>query len=318
MPPRKQFGAPNAALFRSAAGAVANVAALFGQPSDFPEVRELPLEQVHPNPGQPRKQFDEEGLRLLADSIGAKGQLQPILVREGEGAEQYIIVAGERRWRACRIAGRASVYAVITKGDPDEIALIENTQRQDLDPFELADGIAKLLAKDGATQADVARLIGRSKAEVSRLMAVHSLPTEVRNGFAQSGRAVSRSVLFEIADAPTEQQLALWQRAQEGATVRELRAAKMELEAAATSRDEQGGEGKSPADAQAAGNDRSKPAVPSVARNADAGGSSVRRFSQVVGRFEQQVERFREVPLDDEHMERLRRLHRLIGEVLER
>ncbi|AWJ94381.1 chromosome partitioning protein (modular protein) (plasmid) [Azospirillum baldaniorum] len=317
MPPRKQFGAPNAALFRSAAGAVPNVAALFGQPSDFPEVRELPLEQVHPNPDQPRKQFDEEGLRLLADSIGAKGQLQPILVREGEGAEQYIIVAGERRWRACRLAGRASIYAVITKGDPDEIALIENTQRQDLDPFELADGIAKLLGKDGATQADVARLIGRSKAEVSRLMAVHALPTEIRNGFTQSGRTISRSVLFEIADAPTEQQLALWQRAQEGATVRELRAAKLELEAAATSHDK-GGEGKPPADAQAGGNDRPKPASPSVTRNADAGGSSVRRFSQVVGRFEQQVERFREVPLDDEHMERLRRLHRLIGEVLER
>ncbi|QCO19544.1 ParB/RepB/Spo0J family partition protein (plasmid) [Azospirillum brasilense] len=318
MPPRKKFGAPNAALFRSAAGAVPNVAALFGQPSEFPEVRELPLEQVHPNPDQPRKQFDEEGLRLLADSIGAKGQLQPILVREGEGAEQYIIVAGERRWRACLLAGRASVYAVITKGDPDEIALIENTQRQDLNPFELADGIAKLLDKDGATQTDVARLIGRSKAEISRLMAVHALPTEVRSGFMQGGRAVSRSVLFEIADAPTEQQMALWQLAQEGATVRELRAAKLELEVATTPHHKQGGAGKPPADAQAGGNDRSKPASPAVTRDADAGGSSVRRFSQMVGRFEQQVERFREVPLEKEQMERLRRLHRLIGEVLER
>src|SRR5262245_12039772 len=109
-----------------------------GQKQDEQELRELPVELIAPSPTQPRRRFDEEALQALADSLGERGVLQPVLVRPKPGGT-YEIVAGERRWRAAQIAGLATIPALIRSRDDAEaieLALIENMAREDLSPIE--------------------------------------------------------------------------------------------------------------------------------------------------------------------------------------
>src|SRR3712207_2995736 len=117
----------NLGMFRAAVQETSRDA-LFGVASDFPHLIEVELERVRRNPDQPRRHFDEDALRSLAASIEKHGLKQPILVRtEGNGG--YVLVAGERRLRAHERLGRRTIFAIVTKGDPDELALVENVQR---------------------------------------------------------------------------------------------------------------------------------------------------------------------------------------------
>ena len=128
-------------------------------------IETLPLREIEPDPAQPRKTFDEETLAELAASISEHGLLQPIAVRP-HGVDRYLIVAGERRWRACRMAGLTEAPVVVkdvTDEQAMELALVENLQREDLDPVEEALGIRELMTRCDLTQEQAARKLGKSR-----------------------------------------------------------------------------------------------------------------------------------------------------------
>ena len=159
----------------------------------------LPLHKVEPNPTQPRRDFDEEELEALTDSIIAHGVIQPLTVRELPTG-YYQIVAGERRWRAARLAGLDEIPAVIIEADDKkamELALIENLQRQDLNPVEEAMGYHTLMSDYGLTQEETAVQVGKSRPAVANALRLLSLNPEVllmvRKGNLSAGHA--RAVL---------------------------------------------------------------------------------------------------------------------------
>jgi ParB family transcriptional regulator, chromosome partitioning protein len=152
-----------------------------GSRAEQEELRELPLELISPNPDQPRRRFDQEGLTALAGSLGERGVLQPVLVRPKPGGT-YELIAGERRWRAARIAGLQVIPALIRpRGDADalEIALIENMAREDLSPIEEARACAALVEELALTREQVGLRVGRSRVAVSNLMRLLDLPDDV-------------------------------------------------------------------------------------------------------------------------------------------
>ena len=159
----------------------------------------LPIHKVEPNPGQPRQDFDPEELQALADSIATHGIVQPLTVRALPGG-YYQIIAGERRWRAARLAGLKEVPAVIMEADDKktmELALIENLQRQDLNPVEEALGYQSLMADYGLTQEETASRVGKSRPAVANALRLLGLPQAVlelvRSGSLSAGHA--RAVL---------------------------------------------------------------------------------------------------------------------------
>ena len=143
----------------------------------------LPLREIEPDPEQPRKRFDDDALNQLADSITENGLLQEIEVRRKKVGPGYIIIAGERRWRAARLAGLDEV-PVIIKDVTDEqaaaLALIENLQREDLDPIEVAEGCRQLIDKYGLTQESAAKKLGKSRSAVTNSLRLLALPEDVR------------------------------------------------------------------------------------------------------------------------------------------
>ena len=154
----------------------------------------LPLQKVEPNPLQPRKTFDPEALQTLADSIAEHGIIQPLSVRKV--GDYYQIVAGERRWRAARLAGLTEVPVCVLDIDEREtmeLALVENLQREDLNPIEEAEGYRTLMEEYGLTQEQAAEKIGRSRPAVAnalRLLALDDELTElVKNGSLSAGHA---------------------------------------------------------------------------------------------------------------------------------
>ena len=143
-------------------------------------VRTVPLREIEPDPGQPRKTFPEESLSELADSISQHGLLQPIAVRP-QPMGGYRIVAGERRWRACRLAGLTEVPVIIldvSDQEAMELALIENLQREDLDPIEEACGIRELMDRCELTQEQAARRLGKSRSALANSLRLLNLPPE--------------------------------------------------------------------------------------------------------------------------------------------
>lgn len=144
-------------------------------------VRAVPLHRVEPNPHQPRKEFEPEALQALADSIAAHGLIQPLTVRETESG-YYQIIAGERRWRAARMAGLEEVPVLVVEADDRkvmELALVENLQREDLNPIEEAKGYRTLMDEYGLTQEETARSVGRSRPAVANALRLLSLSPAV-------------------------------------------------------------------------------------------------------------------------------------------
>jgi ParB family transcriptional regulator, chromosome partitioning protein len=145
------------------------------------ELRHIPVELIEPNPRQPRRHIDDGSLVALADSLRERGVLQPVLVRPLPGGT-YELIAGERRWRAARLAGFETVPAVVRPHDDAEsleLALIENMAREDLNPLEEARACALLVEELGLTREDVGRRVGRSRVAVSNLLRLLDLPDEV-------------------------------------------------------------------------------------------------------------------------------------------
>lgn len=182
-------------------------------------VRELPLDKVVPNPSQPRMTWHEETLQELAASIKEHGVLQPILVRPS--GDQYEIIAGERRWRAARMAGLGTVPALV-RDVPDRqalaVALIENIQREGLNPLEEAAGIQRLVQEFGMTHATAAEAVGRSRSGVTNLLRLLELAPPVREllaegrldmGHARALLALPVARQIELAREAAERQLSV-------------------------------------------------------------------------------------------------------------
>jgi ParB family chromosome partitioning protein len=160
-------------------GAILSVSAEGAQQSEE-QLRELPVELISPNPKQPRRRFDQDSLQALAGSLGERGVLQPVLVRPRPGGS-YELVAGERRWRAARIAGLQNIPAIVREREDAEAleaALVENMAREDLNPIEEARACAALVEELGLTREDVGRRVGRSRVAVSNLVRLLDLPDE--------------------------------------------------------------------------------------------------------------------------------------------
>ena len=185
-------------------------------------VSRVPLERVRPCPFQPRKEFAPEALQELADSIREQGIIQPLIVREKP--DGFELIAGERRWRAAQLAGLAEVPVIVREADDRavlELALIENLQRENLNPIEEAQGYSELIATFQLRQDDVALKVGKSRAVVANALRLLKLPSDlqahVRNGRLSVGHA---KVILGLPGA-AEQQLAAERILKEGFNVRQ-------------------------------------------------------------------------------------------------
>jgi len=176
--------------------------ALLDSPAQYSDqVTSLPLQKIEPNPLQPRKLFDEEELQTLSESIAQHGIIQPLTVRKGENGF-YQIIAGERRWRAARMAGLRTVPVVVIDADDRtvmELALVENLQRQDLNPMEEAMGFKQLMEEYGLTQEQVAEKVSKSRSAVANALRLLNLSSPiaqlVTDGKLSAGHARAVMVL---------------------------------------------------------------------------------------------------------------------------
>lgn len=147
------------------------------------KIVEIPVGKIKPNPAQPRKDFDEDKLKEMAETIKAYGVIQPVIVHRAEDKDIYILVAGERRWRAARLAGLASIPALVKDYSGEqltEIALVENLQREDLNPIEEAYAYKRLIEEFGLTQEDLAKKLGRSRSAIANSLRLLSLNEDVQ------------------------------------------------------------------------------------------------------------------------------------------
>lgn len=177
-------------------------------------VYDVPVELINPNPYQPRKYFDETALEELSSSIKANGVIQPIVVRQGDDNELYL-VAGERRLKASQMAGLESIPAILTEGNPIEISLIENLQRENLNPVEEAEALEKMIEVFEYTQEQVARVIGKARSTVTEILTLNRLPEPIKDECRRAD--ISRRVLIEIAKQDTpEEMVSLFEKVKAG------------------------------------------------------------------------------------------------------
>lgn len=181
---------PRRGLGRGLSALMSDIEPTADTPNPPRATRTLPVEQLTPNPDQPRRQFEPSSLEELANSIRSKGVIQPLIVRQKPGQESvYEIVAGERRWRAAQAAGVHDVPVVVRDlSDEDvlEIAIIENIQRADLNPIEEAAGYEQLMTRFGHTQEKLAQALGKSRSHIANLLRLLNLPEDVKT-FVKDG-----------------------------------------------------------------------------------------------------------------------------------
>ncbi|CVI69464.1 MULTISPECIES: ParB/RepB/Spo0J family partition protein [unclassified Alistipes] len=193
------------------------------QVAPMSEMAEIPIGEIVPNPTQPRTSFDEEALGELADSIRQLGVIQPITVKRGSDGK-YVIISGERRWRAARRAGLRTLPAYVREADDENLhamALVENIQRQDLNAIEIALGMQRLIEECHLTQDALSEKVGKKRSTVSNYMRLLKLPNEVQ--FALKEGLISMGHAKAIAGAPDELQVRLLKRCvRKGLSVRQL------------------------------------------------------------------------------------------------
>lgn len=186
-------------------------------------IEKLKITEVEPNRNQPRKNFDEETLEELAESIKRYGVIQPIIVVKKD--DYYEIVAGERRWRASKKAGLKEIPAIVREGDErknKEIALIENVQREDLNAYEKALGIKELMDEYGLTQQEVSEILGKSRSSIANTVRILNLDERVLELVKQGKLAEGHArTLLAIEDKDKQYQMAI-KMIEKGATVRDF------------------------------------------------------------------------------------------------
>lgn len=219
--------------------------ALFGPTPEEEKVKDddvlknLKITEVEPNREQPRKNFNQEALEELAESIKEYGLIQPIVVTEKDG--YYCIIAGERRWRACKLAGLEEIPAIVREDDErknKEIALIENIQREDLNPFEKALGIKNLMESYNLTQEEVAKKLGKGRSTIANSIRVLNLESRVLE-LAKQGKISEAhcKLLLAITD-PEKQYLTAIDIIERGTTTRELEQTNKEINKKQISKEE--------------------------------------------------------------------------------
>lgn len=204
-------------LSRGLQGAGADL--LFGGDDNLRDTVALRLVDIVPNPDQPRRIFDEAELQLLASSMQAVGQLSPILVKpHPTEPRRYLLIAGERRWRAAELAGMGTIAAHILADDTDtsQIALIENLQRVNLSPIEEAEGVQRLIDRHGYNQEQAGALLSRSRTEVNTTLTLLRLDPAIREECVTSHTDVPKALLLEIARMETAEQRTAWEQAKAG------------------------------------------------------------------------------------------------------
>jgi ParB family chromosome partitioning protein len=190
------------------------------------QARTLPLAAVRPNPQQPRRDFAPEALEELAQSIREQGLLQPVLVRpvSGAGTVSHEIIAGERRWRAAKLAGLTEITVIVREVDDEQmfaLALVENLQREDLNPMEEASGYQLLVERFGLSQETLAKKVGKSRPAVANSLRLLQLPEPMREDLA-AGALTAGHARALLALTDPELREALWRRMREsGCSVRE-------------------------------------------------------------------------------------------------
>ena len=202
------------------------LSSLISAPIETPgdRVLQIPIEEIRPNPRQPRQEWDEAALSDLSDSIKANGILQPVIVRGRAGS--YELVAGERRLRAARQAGLTDIPAVIREIDDEgslRLALIENIQREDITAVESARAFQSLVDRFGMSQDDVARAVGKSRPAVANTLRLLRLPDPILESLRSREITEGHARALLAVEAPEERDR-LWKLAREGASVREIEA----------------------------------------------------------------------------------------------
>lgn len=204
------------------------------EPAESSPFQHLPVDAIHPNPQQPRQRFEPAALESLAASIRSEGLMQPIIVRASHTSGRYDLVAGERRWRAAQIAGLTTVPALVRDLDDRQLAewaLVENIQREDLNPIERAEAFRGLTQRHGLSHNEIAQRIGLDRSTITNLLRLLDLDRSVqdliRDGLLSMGQARAVAGLTDPA-----MQKALAQRAvAEGMSVRAVEAAAKKAEA---------------------------------------------------------------------------------------
>ena len=187
------------------------------------DIRYIDVNDIKPNTKQPRKYFSEESLTELSESIQAYGVMEPIIVRSIKAG--YEIVMGERRWRATRKIGLPSIPAIVKDINDDEmavLALIENVQREDLNPLEVAESLRGLMNDQGLTQVEVSSMVGKSRAYVANLLRLLKLPKEVRDLIIKGSLTGGHGKAIAMIDDKDEQIIMAQKAEKEGLSVRDI------------------------------------------------------------------------------------------------
>ncbi len=205
------------------------------------QVQRVPLGRIVPCPFQPRKDFPAESLRELADSIREQGIVQPLIVRERNGHLE--LIAGERRWRAAQLAGLTEVPVILRQADDRavlELALIENLQRENLNPMEEAQGYAQLVSQFDMTQEEVALKVGKSRAVVANALRLLKLPVEIQNYLRDGRLSVGHAKAILGLATDSQQKLAAERIRRDGLNVRQAEALVSLFQARAAAPDQGG------------------------------------------------------------------------------
>lgn len=200
--------------------------------NDDDKVVEIPLAQLRPNPYQPRKTFDEDAIRELAESIKEHGVIQPIIVREV--LKGYEIIAGERRFRASQLSGKATIPAVVRSFSDQqvmEIALIENVQREDLNALEIAAAYQNLIDTFKLTQEELSMKVGKSRSHIANFLRLLQLPAEIKDYVSRGTLSMGHArAIITITDPKVQKELAK-KAIEENWSVRQLEEAVQNLQA---------------------------------------------------------------------------------------
>ena len=206
--------------------------ALAAAPDGRDRVQRIPLDRVHPCPFQPRKDFPPESLRELADSIREQGIVQPLIVRQRDN--HFELIAGERRWRAAKLLGLAEVPVVVREADDRavlELALIENLQRENLNPIEEAQGYAQLISGFQMTQENVATKVGKSRAVVANALRLLKLPVTVQGYLRENRISTGHAKVVLGLSSESAQSAAVEKILKEGLNVRQTEVLVAKLQA---------------------------------------------------------------------------------------
>lgn len=225
---------PGADQLRKPVGYVnKDIAGVARSRTDTSDVLRIPLDMIEPNPYQPRMSFDQEALEELATSIKSLGLIQPITVRRVTD-DQYQIISGERRYKACRLAGMTMVPAYVRDANDRgmlEMAIVENIQRQDLDPIEVAMGYQRLIDECGLTQEAMADRVGKKRATVTNFLRLLKLPVKVQHDLKVGVLSVGHAKAILGVDDPKAQQQLCDIVLTDGLSVRQLEALVRKLQA---------------------------------------------------------------------------------------